>query len=48
MEEGTLNVSKELLDNLSVDQLIDLKEEVDDLVSELDEVIETCDSALNS
>ena len=48
MEEGTLNVSKELLDNLSVDQLIDLKEEVDDLVSELDEVIEDCNSALNA
>lgn len=48
MEEGTLNVSKELLNSLSVEQIIDLKEEVDDLVSELDKVIETCDSALNS
>lgn len=48
MEEGTLNVSKELLNSLSVEQIIDLKEEVDDLVSELDEVIQDCNSALNA
>lgn len=48
MENGTLNVSKELIDSLSADQIIDLKEEVDSIVSELDDIIDDCESALNS
>ena len=48
MNEEKLNISQQLIDNLSVDNLIDLKVEVDDLVSKLDDMIETCNSALNS
>lgn len=48
MNEEKLNISQELIDNLSVDNLVNLKVEVDELVSELDDIVETCDAALNS
>ena len=48
MEEKTLNISEGLLDNLSVEELAELKVEVDDLVSGLENIIEECDEALNS
>lgn len=48
MEEKTLEISKELLDNLSVEQLVDLKFEVDELLEEMDNLIEECDEALNA
>ena len=47
MEEKVLNISDEVLQNLSIDEIADLKVEVDDLLSELDNVVDTCDAALN-
>lgn len=48
MEDEKITISDELLENVSVDNLIDLKVEVDELVSELDDIIENCNYALNS
>ncbi len=48
MDNEKLNISDELLDNLSVDNLVDLKIEVDDMVSKIDRLIEKCDTTLNS
>ncbi len=48
MENEKVNISQELLDNLPVDNLIDLKIEVDDMTSKVDELIEKCKSTLNS
>lgn len=43
MEEKTLNISKEELDNLSIEQLADLKVEVDELLHAIDILIEECE-----
>lgn len=48
MENEKIDISQELIDNLSVDNLIDLKIEVDDMISKVDELIEKCESTLNS
>ena len=48
MEINELEISDELLENLSVDEIAELKVEVEDLISEFDNIIETCDEALNS
>ncbi len=48
MENENLNISKEMLDNLSVEELADLKIEVDDLMAKADSIIELCDETLNS
>lgn len=42
MEEKTLNISKEELDKLSIEELADLKVEVDDLLNTIDSLIEEC------
>ena len=43
-----INISDELLESLSMEELVDLKVEVDDLVERLDRVIADCDEAINS
>jgi hypothetical protein len=48
MDKGRLDISDELLENLSVEELVDLKIEVEGLLSEIDSIIETCDEAINS
>lgn len=48
MEEKTLKISNELLDNLALDDIAELKVEIDDMVNELDDIIETCNEVLNS
>lgn len=48
MDKNMLNISEELLQNLSVEDLADLKVEVEDLLLKLDNIIEKCDEALNS
>ena len=40
-------ISDELIESLSIDDLADLKVEVDNIVSELDNIIEDCNTALN-
>ncbi len=46
--EETLNASQELLKNMSTEDLIDLKFELDDMVDDLNDAIAECDSILNS
>lgn len=48
MENEKLNISQEMLDNLSIEQLADLKIEAEELLLKLEEVIETSNAALNS
>lgn len=42
------NFSKEMLENLSIDELADLKIEADDLANDFENIIQKCDQALNS
>lgn len=48
MEENMLNISKEQLEKLSIEELVDLKVEVDNLMNKINNAIEECDKALNS
>ena len=48
MENEKLSISQEVLDNLSVEQLADLKVEIDDLMAEADSIIELCEETINS
>lgn len=48
MEENMLNISKEQLEKLSIEELADLKVKVDNLMTKINNAIEECDKALNS
>ena len=48
MDKNMLNISEELLQNLSVEEIAELKIEVEDLLNKLDNILETCNEALNS
>ena len=48
MDKNMLNISEELLKNLSVEEIAELKIEVEDLLNKLDNILETCNEALNS
>ena len=48
MEKSRLEISDELLQNMSVDQLTELKVEIEDLLIRLDNILEDCDEVLNS
>ncbi len=41
-EKDILNISQEMLDNLSMEEIADLKVEVDDLLKRLDDILEDC------
>lgn len=44
MEENKmLNISQEMLDNLSIEEIADLKVDVDDLLKRLDDILEDCE-----
>lgn len=47
MEENMLNISEEQLKKLSVEQLADLKTDVEELLAEIDNEIENCKNMLN-
>lgn len=47
MEKNMLNISKEQLEKLSIEELADLKVEVDDLMNKIDNILATCEEALN-
>lgn len=47
MENEKKEISNDLIESLSIDNLVDLKVEVDNIVSELDNIIEDCNIALN-
>jgi hypothetical protein len=48
MQKEKLEISDELLQNLSIDEIAELKVEVDDLLSKIDNILNTCNVALNS
>lgn len=48
MEENMLNISKEQLEELSIEELVDLKVEVDNLMNKINNTIKECEEALNS
>lgn len=48
MDDKGLNISDELLQNLSIEELTELRMEVDDLLDRLDNILETCDEILES
>ncbi len=48
MDNKNLNISEELLNNLSVDEIIDLKVEVDNLLDEINDAISICNEAIQS
>ncbi len=48
MDGINLDISDEALKSLSMEQLADLKIEVDSLLTRIDSLIEDCDEVLNS
>lgn len=48
MDDINLDISDEVLKSLSIEQLADLKVEVDELLERIDNLIEDCDEVLNS
>ena len=46
MEENLINIHKEDLENMSVEELVDLKIELDDLLREVQDLIAQCDEVL--
>lgn len=48
MQDGDLYFTDEELSNLSVEQLAELKVEMDDTSSKLNDLINDCNDALNS
>lgn len=46
MDENILNIEREDLENLSVEELLDLKFELDDLLNEVEDLIARCDEVL--
>jgi len=44
MEGNMLNISKDMLDNLSVEELAELKIELDELMERLENISEICDA----
>ena len=48
MDEKEIKLSDELLENISMEDLAQLKVEVDDLVNDLKDISAECDEALNS
>lgn len=47
MENDFINVTNEDLEKLSLEELADLKIELDDLVSKVNYMLKTCDDILN-
>lgn len=47
MENDFINITKEDLENLSLEELADLKIELDDLVLKVNDMLNTCDDILN-
>ena len=48
MDKKRLDVSEELLQNLPLDDFVELKIEVDDLINKIDDILEICETSLNS
>ena len=48
MNKKELNISNELIQNMSIEDISELKVEMDDLFTTLDNILQTCDKALNT
>ena len=48
MEENEIKISKEVLENISVEDLADLKVEVEELVNDLQGLVDECEEVVNS
>lgn len=48
MEQNEFKVSDEMLENISMENLADLKVEVDELINDLNEIVNNCNVAINS
>ena len=48
MEENELKISDEMLENISLENLADLKVEVDELINDLSDIVNDCNVAMNS
>lgn len=48
MDNNMLKVTQEELNELSIEELVDLKIETESLLGDIDELIENCDDILNS
>lgn len=46
MEENILNIEKEDLKDLSAEELVDLKFELEDMLQEIEDLIAECDEIL--
>ena len=46
MEDSKIVITEELLQSLSIDKLVNLKVQIDNLVSRLDNIEEVCNKAL--
>lgn len=48
MEENKVRVTQEDLEELTIEELVDLKVEAENLIEDIDELIEKCDELINS
>ena len=48
MDENILDISEEELEGLSVEELVDLKVDLEDLIDRINDLIEECDEVINS
>lgn len=48
LQEVFINITDEELEKLSLEELADLKIELDDLSSRVDDMLKTCDDILNN
>ena len=48
MDENLLDITNEQLEGLSVDELVDLKVDLEDLIDRVNDLIEDCDEVINS
>lgn len=48
MDNEKIDVSKDILEKDTIEKLAELKVEVDDLSTRLDNIIENCDDIINS
>ncbi len=47
-DKKTTKILDKSLEKLSINEIVELKVEIDDLISKLDNILETCNIALNS
>lgn len=48
MEENRMGVTQEELKELTIEELVDLKVETENLIEDIDELLEKCDELINS